>query len=84
MFLQRPAKVFELSELGTGGAYVGEKVPLGGLQAGAISVTSCAHVPEHVCIGHQSFLPCDDGAISAVQLPLLSSELLLQLSDHRL
>jgi hypothetical protein len=36
------------------------------------------------CKSHQSFQPCDDSALSAIELLLLTKELLLQLNNHRM
>jgi hypothetical protein len=49
---------------------------------GATSVAFRTRLPERVSKGRQAFLPCDDGALSVVKLPLQRKELLLQLDDH--
>jgi hypothetical protein len=81
-FLQRTAKVGELFGLGTGGARLGEEVPLDSINTGATSIIFHAHLPERACKGCQAFLPRDDGTLSAIQLPLLGKEPLLQLDGH--
>jgi hypothetical protein len=80
-FLQHPAKGVEPSRLGTGGAHLGREVAPDGIYTGVTSVTFCPWLPECESKGHQSVLPCNDGAFTTVKLPLLSKVLLLQLND---
>jgi hypothetical protein len=82
VFFQRPTKVGELFRLGTGGAHLGEEVLLESIGTGVTSVTFYAHLPMCVRKGRQPFLPCDDGTLSAIQLPLSSKELPLQLNSE--
>jgi hypothetical protein len=81
-FLQRLAKVGELFSPGTRGVHRCEEVPLDGINTSVTNITFHAHLPKHTSKGCQPFLPCDDGTLSAIQLPLLSKELPLQLNDH--
>jgi hypothetical protein len=59
-----------------------KKVPRGDRRKGVTSATFHACFPECSSKGHQAFLPCDEGTLSAVKLPLPSKELLLQLNNH--
>jgi hypothetical protein len=77
-------KVGGLLQPGTGGARLGEDVPLNGISTGVTSVMFHVHLPERARKGHQAFLPRDDGTLSTIQLPLLGNELLLQLDGHRM
>jgi hypothetical protein len=51
---------------------------------GITSIVFHMHLPTCVHKGRQSFLPCDHGTLSAIQLPLPSKELPLQLNNHRM
>jgi hypothetical protein len=79
--LQHLAKVDELLGLATGGAHLGEEIPLGNIGTDTTSVTFCIGLPMRVREGSQSFIPHDDGTLSAIQLPLLSKTLPLQWTD---
>jgi hypothetical protein len=48
-----------------------------GVHTSMTSVIFCARLPKRTGKGHQAFIPCDDGALSAVEPSLLSQELLL-------
>jgi hypothetical protein len=75
--------MMELFRPGTTGMHLHKEVPLDSLGLDAIGITFCARLPKHTCESCQSILPRGDGAFSAIQLPLSSKELLLQLNGHR-
>jgi hypothetical protein len=83
-FLQCPAKAKKLFEPGAGRAHLDKEVLLDSISTDMTSVAFCAHLPKHVHKGRQSFLPRDHDTLSAIQLPLPSKELPLQLNDHRM
>jgi hypothetical protein len=70
VFLLCPAMVGELIGLGPKGARLGEEVPLDDISMGVTRVMFCAHLPMHECKGCQAFLPCNNGTLLAIQLPL--------------
>jgi hypothetical protein len=80
--IQRLVKGYALVRLGAGGAHLGEVMTLDGIQVGMNSVTTCTCLCEDVSEGHQTLLPCDDGALTTIKLPLSGNELLLQFSEH--
>jgi hypothetical protein len=84
MFLLPPAKVDELFGPGTEGTRPGEEVLLDGNSTSATSIMFHAHLTERTRKGHQTFLPRNDGTLSAIQLPLLGKQLFLQLDSHRM
>jgi hypothetical protein len=75
-------RIHELFGPGTRGTSLGEEVPLDGIGTSVTIIMFRAHLPECMRKGHQAFLPCNDGTLSAIQLPLPNKELLLQLDDH--
>jgi hypothetical protein len=62
----------------------GKKIPLDDVSMDTTSVAFHVHLPKHTQKGCQSFLPRDHGTLLAVQLPLSSKELPLQLNGHRM
>jgi hypothetical protein len=62
----------------------GKKIPLDDVSMDTTSVTFHVHLPKHAQKGCQSFLPRDHVTLLAVQLPLSSKELPLQLNGHRM
>jgi hypothetical protein len=82
--LQHPAKVGKLFGTGTRCVRLGEEVPLDDIGTDTTGIMFHAHLPKRVCKGCQSFLPCDHDTLSAIQLPLPSKELPLQLNSHRM
>jgi hypothetical protein len=65
-FLLRPTKVSELFGSGTGGARLGEEVPLDGISMGVTNFMFHVHLPEGMHKGHQAFLPRDGGTLSVI------------------
>jgi hypothetical protein len=76
-------EVGELFGPGARDAHLGEEVLLDNLGSGATDVTFCEHLSKGMLNGRQSILPRGDGTFPAIQLPLLSKELPLELDGHR-
>jgi hypothetical protein len=81
VFLQRPTVVGMLFGPGTGHTHLDEEIPSDGIGMDMASVVFYVHLPKCACKGCQSFLYHD--TLSAIQLPLPSKELPLQLNVHR-
>jgi hypothetical protein len=84
VFLQHSVKVGELLRRGTGGMCLGKEVPLNSIGTDMTSIVIHTRLPKRTCNGSQPFLPCDDGTLSAIQLPLSSKKLCLQFNSHRM
>jgi hypothetical protein len=82
VLIQRLMEGFTPFGLGAGGAHLGEVVTSDGTLVFAASVMARVCLPELVSEGHQTLLPCDDGALSTVKFPFSGKELDLQLGDH--
>jgi hypothetical protein len=67
--------------LGAGVTHLGKVVMLGGTPVGAARVMAGGCLPERASEGRQTFLPCDNGALSAIKFPR-GRELVLQLGHH--
>jgi hypothetical protein len=83
-FLQCPVKVGELSGPRARDAHLGKEVLLDSFDSDATSIMFCTHLSKGALKGYQSILPCGDGTFPAIQLPLPSKELPLQLNSHRI
>jgi hypothetical protein len=81
--LQHLVEFGELFGPGAGDTRLGKEALLDSIGSGMTSVMFHAHLSMGVLKGRQSILPCGDATLSAIQLPLLSKELPLQLNDHR-
>jgi hypothetical protein len=83
-FLQHPVEVSELSGFGARDTRLGEVVLLNNLGSDMTGVTFHMHHSKAVLKSCQSILPCGDGTIPAIQLPLPGKDQPLLLNDHRI
>jgi hypothetical protein len=83
VLLQRPVEVGKLFLPRTGHACLGEEIPLDSISMDTTSIAFHTHLPKRACKGRQSIVPRDHDTLSAIQLPLPSKELPLQLNGYR-
>jgi hypothetical protein len=81
-FLQCPVVVGELFGPGARDAHLGEEVMLDSLSSAMTGIMFHAYLSKGMLKSHQSILPHGNGTLLAIQLPLPSKELPLQLDDH--
>jgi hypothetical protein len=75
--IQRSIEGFTLFRLGARSAPLGKVVTPDVTPMGVASIMVCACLLERSNEGHETLLPRDDGALSAVKFPLLGKELVL-------